>query len=111
MTSPNSAIRGAAERMAINMPIQGTAADIMKIAMRRVYDRLAETESPARVMLQVHDELVVELPRDAVDATARILREEMSAAYTLDVPLIVDVRVGANWDEMTRIPQPAAAHA
>jgi DNA polymerase-1 len=111
MTSPNSAIRGAAERMAINMPIQGTAADIMKIAMRRVYDRLAETESPARVMLQVHDELVVELPRDAVDATARILREEMSAAYTLDVPLIVDVRVGTNWDEMTRIPQPAAAHA
>jgi DNA polymerase-1 len=62
-------------------------------------------------MLQVHDELVVELPRDAVDATARILRDEMSAAYALDVPLIVDVRVGTNWDEMTRIPQPAAAHA
>jgi DNA polymerase-1 len=111
MTSSNYAIRGAAERMAINMPIQGTAADIMKIAMRRVYDRFAETESPARVMLQVHDELVVELPRDAVDATARILRDEMSAAYALDVPLIVDVRVGTNWDEMTRIPQPAAAHA
>ena len=70
MTSRNSAVRNAAERMAINMPIQGTAADIMKIAMRRVYDRLAETESRARVMLQVHDELVVEVPRDAVDATA-----------------------------------------
>jgi len=97
--------------MAINMPIQGTAADIMKIAMRRVYDRLAETEARARVMLQVHDELVVEVPRDDVDATVRSLRDEMSAAYALDVPLIVDVRVGTNWDEMTRIPQPAAAHA
>jgi DNA polymerase-1 len=83
----------------------------MKIAMRRVYDRLAATESPARVMLQVHDELVVELPRDAVDATAQTLRDEMSAAYALDVPLIVDVRVGTNWDEMTRMPQPAATHA
>jgi DNA polymerase-1 len=97
--------------MAINMPIQGTAADIMKIAMRRVYDRLAQAESPARVMLQVHDELVVELPRDAVDATAEILRDEMSSAYPLDVPLVVDVRVGTNWDEMTRIQQPAPTHA
>ena len=111
MTSPNSAIRGAAERMAINMPIQGTAADIMKIAMRRVYDRLAETESQARVMLQVHDELVVEVPRDAVDATARILGDEMSAAYALDIPLVVDLRVGTNWDEMTRIKLPATTHA
>jgi DNA polymerase-1 len=111
MTSRNSAVRNAAERMAINMPIQGTAADIMKIAMRRVYDRLAETESQARVMLQVHDELVVEVPRDAADATAQILRDEMSAAYPLDVPLVVDLRVGTNWDEMTRIPQPAPTHA
>jgi len=62
-------------------------------------------------MLQVHDELVVELPHDAVDATAQILREEMSAAYPLDVPLVVDVRVGTNWDEMTRIQQPATTHA
>jgi DNA polymerase-1 len=111
MTSRNSAVRNAAERMAINMPIQGTAADIMKIAMRRVYDRLAEMESEARVMLQVHDELVVELPLGAVDVTAQMLRDEMSAAYALDVPVIVDVRVGTNWDEMTRIPQPATAHA
>jgi DNA polymerase-1 len=111
MTSPNRSIRNAAERMAINMPVQGTAADIMKIAMRRVYDRLAEEESPARVMLQVHDELVVELPREQVDATAQILREEMSAAYALDVPLVVDVRVGTNWDEMTRLQLPAPTHA
>jgi len=111
MTSPNSAIRSAAERMAINMPVQGTAADIMKIAMRRVYDRLGETGSPARVLLQVHDELVAEVPRDAVDATARVLCDEMSAAYALDVPLVVDLRVGTNWDEMTRVQLPAATHA
>jgi len=111
MTSRNSAVRNAAERMAINMPIQGTAADIMKMAMRRVYDRLAETESLARVMLQVHDELVVEVPRDDVDATAQILCDEMSAAYSLDVPLVVDLRTGTNWDEMTRIKLPAATHA
>jgi DNA polymerase-1 len=111
MTSPNSAVRGAAERMAINMPIQGTAADIMKIAMRRVYDRLARTGSAARVLLQVHDELVAEVPRDEVDATARLLCDEMSAAYALDVPLVVDLRVGENWDEMTRIRLPAPASA
>src|SRR5207247_10328925 len=63
MTSPNRSIRGAAERMAINMPIQGTAADIMKIAMRRVYDRIAKEGLQARVILQVHDELVAEVPR------------------------------------------------
>ena len=111
MTSRNSAVRNAAERMAINMPIQGTAADIMKIAMRRVYDRLAEIESRARVMLQVHDELVVEVPRDDIDSTAQILCDEMSAAYSLDVPLVVDLRTGTNWDEMTRIKLPAATHA
>jgi len=109
MTSPNRSIRGGAERMAINMPIQGTAADIMKIAMRRVYDRLAREESEARVLLQVHDELVAEVPTDQVDEVAQILCDEMSAAYQLDVPLIVDVRTGTNWDEMARWKVPAAA--
>ena len=109
MTSPNSGIRGAAERMAINMPIQGTAADIMKIAMRRVYERLASAGVRARVLLQVHDELVAEVPSAEVDTMAAILREEMIAAYELDVPLVVDVRSGSNWDEMTRMQVPAAA--
>ncbi|HEU5287522.1 MAG TPA: DNA polymerase I, partial [Candidatus Limnocylindria bacterium] len=109
MTSPNSAIRGAAERMAINMPIQGTAADIMKIAMRRVYDRLAASKLRARVLLQVHDELVAEVPKGEVDEVASILCEEMSNAYALDVPLVVDVRTGTNWDEMTRMQVPATA--
>lgn len=111
MTSPNRAIRGAAERMAINMPIQGTAADIMKIAMRRVYDRLARSKLGARVLLQVHDELVAEVPREQVDEMAAILVEEMGGAYALDIPLVVDVRTGSNWDEMTRIEVKAPAQA
>jgi DNA polymerase-1 len=111
MTSANRSIRGAAERMAINMPIQGTAADIMKIAMRRVYDRLATSGLGARVLLQVHDELVAEVPRSEVDDVAALLGDEMGSAYALDVPLVVDVRVGANWDEMTRMKVKAAAGA
>jgi DNA polymerase-1 len=91
------------------MPIQGTAADIMKIAMRRVYGKLESSDLRARVLLQVHDELVAEVPNAEVDTMAAILREEMSAAYALDVPLVVDVRAGANWDEMTRMQVPAAA--
>ncbi|MEK7862832.1 MAG: DNA polymerase, partial [Chloroflexota bacterium] len=109
MNSPNSGIRGAAERMAINMPIQGTAADIMKIAMRRVYDRLAKEGLQARVLLQVHDELVAEVPRAQVDRVAALLATEMSGAYQLDVPLVVDVRTGDNWDEMERLQVPATA--
>ena len=111
MTSANRSIRGAAERMAINMPIQGTAADIMKIAMRRVYDRLTKSRLGARVLLQVHDELVAEVPRSEVDEVAALLTDEMGNAYSLDVPVVVDVRVGANWDEMTRMKVKAAAGA
>jgi DNA polymerase-1 len=111
MTSPNRSIRNAAERMAINMPIQGTAADIMKIAMRRVYDRLAKSKLHARVLLQVHDELVAEVPRDEVDDVAAVLVEEMGSAYALDVPLVVDVRTGSNWDEMKRLEVKAPARA
>jgi len=109
MTSPNRSIRSAAERMAVNMPIQGTAADIMKIAMRRGDDRLAASKLGARVLLQVHDELVAEVPSREVDEVAAMLADEMSAAYTLDVPLVVDVRSGANWDEMTRLKAKTAA--
>src|SRR2546428_10685409 len=111
MTSPNRSIRGAAERMAINMPIQGTAADIMKIAMRRVYDRLAQAKPAARGLVQVHDELVAEVPRGEVDDVVAVFSEEMGSAYALDVPLVVDVRTGANWDEMTRLEVKAPARA
>jgi DNA polymerase-1 len=111
MTSRVNAVRNAAERMAINMPIQGTAADIMKIAMARVHRALHDSDLHARVLLQVHDELVAEVPRLEVERMARLLGDEMSAAYELDVPLIVDVRAGPNWDEMLRLEVPATANA
>ena len=111
MTSRVNAVRNAAERMAINMPIQGTAADIMKIAMARVHRALHDSDLHARVLLQVHDELVAEVPRLEVERMARLLGEEMGAAYDLDVPLVVDVRTGPNWDEMQRLEASATANA
>jgi len=111
MTSPNQAVRGAAERMAINMPIQGTAADIMKIAMIHVRERLRVSRLDALLVLQVHDELVLEVARADVERTAGLVADEMSGAYTLDVPLVVDVRTGTNWDEMTPLRLAAASHA
>jgi DNA polymerase-1 len=92
--------RAAAEREAINMPVQGTAADIMKVAMRRVYDALREGDYRARMLLQVHDELVLEAPEDEVPRIVPLLREQMSSAYELVVPLKVDVKVGWDWYEM-----------
>jgi DNA polymerase-1 len=96
----NPALRGAGERMAINMPIQGTAADIIKIAMIRLPDRLRAAGLKARVLLQVHDELVLEVPRGELDAVAPIVRSTMEEALKLDVPLTVDVKVGDSWESM-----------
>ena len=96
----NGALRGAGERMAINMPIQGTAADIVKIAMIRLYDRLMATGTRSRILLQVHDELLLEVPRDELATIAQIVREEMEGAVTLDVPLTVDVKTGPDWESL-----------
>ena len=96
----NPALRGAGERMAINMPIQGTAADIIKIAMIRLPERLRAAGLKARVLLQVHDELVLEVPRGELDAVAPIVRSTMEEAVKLDVPLTVDVKVGDDWESM-----------
>ncbi len=101
----NSALRGAGERMAINMPIQGTAADIMKIAMIRLHERLADQRSQARMLLSVHDEVVLEVPRGDVETLAPIVRETMESALTLDVPLDVDVKVGDDWEQMRVLPR------
>jgi DNA polymerase-1 len=111
MTHPNYAVRNAAERMAINMPIQGTAADIMKIAMIRVRERLRANGLEALLCLQVHDELVLDVATAQVDDVAAAVSEEMAGAYSLDVPVIVDVRTGRNWDEMTRVAVAAGARA
>ena len=91
--------RAGAERTAINAPMQGTAADIIKRAMVTVDNWLASTALDARVILQVHDELVLEVREDLVEQVAQEIRVHMSGAAQLDVPLVVDVGVGANWDE------------
>lgn len=97
--SKNQAMRKAAERTAINAPMQGSAADIMKIAMVAVDRWLQESRLDARVILQVHDELVVEVREDLIEEVGARLRELMGGAAALDVPLIVEVGVGDNWDE------------
>jgi DNA polymerase-1 len=105
LRSTNRSLVGAGERMAINMPIQGTAADIMKIAMIRVAARLRAEQSRARVLLQVHDELLLEVPRDEVANLVPVLRAAMEGALALDVPLTVDVKTGEDWESMSPIPR------
>ena len=92
--------RQAIERAAINAPIQGAAADIMKLAMIRLHERLAETGYQGRVLLQVHDELVLEMPEAELPAVAALVREVMENAYRLVVPLKVDIEAGPNWYDM-----------
>jgi DNA polymerase-1 len=94
----NQALRQGAERAAVNAPMQGSAADIIKRAMIAVDDWLA-TRDDARMLMQVHDELVFEVRADAVDAVREGVTTRMSGAAELKVPLLVDVGVGANWDE------------
>ncbi|NLW55592.1 MAG: DNA polymerase I [Firmicutes bacterium] len=93
--------RSFAERMARNTPIQGSAADLIKLAMVRVYERLQREKIPAVLLIQVHDELLVEVEREALPEAAQILREEMERAYELKVPLRVDVKSGENWGDLT----------
>ena len=85
------------ERAAMNMPLQGSAADIIKIAMLRVHDRLKKDGSRAQLVLQVHDELVLDAPEGETEYAKKMLKEEMEAAIRLDVPLIADVSVGKSW--------------
>ncbi|MFB6264607.1 MAG: DNA polymerase, partial [Bradymonadaceae bacterium] len=86
-----------AERAAVNTPIQGTAADIIKIAMVRLQDEIDQGDLPMNMLLQVHDELVFEAPEEEVDASVDLIREEMEGVVELDVPLLVDVGVGNDW--------------
>jgi DNA polymerase-1 len=97
--SRNNQLRQYAERSAINAPMQGTAADIIKRAMIDVHRWLAAGHAPARLVMQVHDELVLEVREDALEPVSRRLRELMSSAAELRVPLKVDAGSGANWDE------------
>ena len=102
LTSTNRATRENAERAALNAPIQGTAADIIKIAMLRIHHQLKKTNAKSRVLLQVHDELVVEIAPGELTTVKKLIEHEMDNAITLKVPLEVSTGHGPNWD--------AAAH-
>ena len=95
----NRQTRGLGERLAVNSVMQGTAADIIKVAMIRIHRRLRDEGRAARLVLQVHDELLLEVPETELSAVRGLVREEMCAAYPLDPPLAVDVGVGDDWRE------------
>ena len=97
ITASNKLVQAAANRIAMNTPIQGTAADIIKLAMIRVYERLKAEKLPAKLILQVHDELIVEVEEDYAQKTADILKEEMESCVKLTVPLTADVKIGKTW--------------
>ncbi|CEN46071.1 DNA polymerase I [Capnocytophaga canis] len=97
--SRNQVVRGAAERNAINAPIQGSAADIIKIAMIRIQNRLEKEQFRTKMLLQVHDELVFDVPLDELEAVKSAIQYEMENAFSLTVPLVVDLGVGKNWLE------------
>ncbi|MEK6299153.1 MAG: DNA polymerase I [Acidobacteriota bacterium] len=95
----NHNLRARAEREAINAPIQGTAADLVKIAMIKVHERLRREKLGARMILQVHDELLLEVPENEIERTKEVVKAEMESVHEMSVPLVVDVGVGKNWME------------
>lgn len=103
LASTNGTERGFAERVAINTPIQGSSADIIKYAMIRVSDEIARRGSGTRMLLQIHDELVFEVPLSEWPAAAELIRDGMENAFALKVPLLVDVKAGPNWDAMEKV--------
>ena len=97
INASNKTVQAAAKRIAMNTPIQGTAADIIKLAMIKVYGRLKSENMNARLILQVHDELIVEADESCAEKAARLLKEEMESCVKMDVPLTVDVKIGKTW--------------
>ena len=100
INSANRQVREAAERMAINMPVQGTSADIIKVAMINLYREMEKRRLASKMLLQVHDELVFEVPDEELDLMRRLVSDVMDSAVALSVPLKVDTKVGKNWGEM-----------
>ncbi len=97
LASPNKTVKALGRRIAMNTPIQGSAADMIKIAMIRVYNRLKQSGIDAKLILQVHDELIVEAKAEQAEQAAQLLKEEMENAVALSVPLTVDVNIGKTW--------------
>jgi DNA polymerase-1 len=100
INSANRQVRESAERMAINMPVQGTSADIIKVAMIDLYREMEKRKLQSRMLLQVHDELVFEVPDGEMDTMRKLVTEIMDSAVELNVPLKVDTKAGRNWGEM-----------
>jgi len=100
LMSPNRQVREGAERMAINAPVQGTSADIIKVAMIRIYEETRRRNMRSRMLLQIHDELLFECPEDELAELSEVVRELMPNAVKLDVPLKVDLKSGPNWADM-----------
>ncbi len=100
INSKNPNQRGFAERTAVNTPLQGTAADLIKLAMIRIDDEIQSHGLKSRMTLQVHDELVFEVPESEVGAMTRLVRDRMENAYALEVPLLVEIGVGPNWRDL-----------
>ena len=100
--SSNRQVREAAERMAINMPVQGTSADIIKVAMVNLYREMAKRRLKSKMLLQVHDELIFEVPQEEMEIMRRLVPQVMSTALVLSVPLKVDIKTGSNWGEMEK---------
>src|SRR5690242_921521 len=100
INSKNATQRGFAERTAVNTPLQGTAADLIKMAMIRIDTAIRERQLKSRMTLQVHDELVFEVPENEVDAVRGLVREQMENVHPLTVPLLVEIGVGKNWRDL-----------
>ena len=99
LKSNNYMVRQFGSRAAMNTPIQGTAADIMKIAMIKVYKKIKEQGLKAKIVLQVHDEMMIEVPIDEKEQVEKIMKESMESAATLKVPLIAEISSADNWYE------------
>jgi DNA polymerase-1 len=97
ITSGNAVVRGFAERNAINAPIQGSAADMIKIAMISIFNELQKRGLRTKMILQVHDELVFDTPKDEVDIIMPLIRGKMTTAIPMRVPIEVDMKTGDNW--------------
>ena len=97
LSSSNKMLQAAGKRIAMNTPVQGTAADLIKIAMINVYNRLKAEKLDAKLILQVHDELIIESDISCADKCAELLKEEMQGVYDMRVPLAVDVHMGHSW--------------
>jgi DNA polymerase-1 len=93
-------MRGFAERTAVNTPLQGTAADLIKLAMIRIDEELRTRKLKTRMLLQVHDELLFEVPQAELEPVRELVREKMETVYPLSVPLLVEIGVGPNWRDV-----------